>query len=94
MPKPSTGKYDWWPVGPRQFMDRRMALKRDVGIVRYAVRAYRGVIVRRGADGKAEYDKCPHAHQKQGAARKCAEKEARRRNREARKATSPTEEKP
>lgn len=81
------GKYDWWPVGARQFTDRRVALRRDAGLVRYGVRAYRGVIVRRQANGKPEYDNCPHAHNKPGVARKCAEKEARRRNREAKKAT-------
>lgn len=78
---------EWKPLGPRQFADRRMALKRDVGLVRYSVRAYHGVIIRRNPDtGRPEYDSCPHAHSKQSAARKCAEKEARRRNREAKRA--------
>lgn len=72
----------WYPQGPRSFVDRRMALKRDVGLVRYAVRAYRGAIMRRDEDGKREYDHCGHAHMKPKVARACAEKEARRRNRE------------
>lgn len=75
---------DWTALGPRQFTDRRLRLTRNSGLVNQNVRAYRGYIVRKGADGP-DYDHCPHAHNKPGAARKCAEKEARRRNREAAK---------
>lgn len=83
---------EWKPLGPRQFVDRRVQYKSKHGVLaRYGVRAYKAVIVRRGDDGKAEYDSCPHAHMKMKTARKCAEKEARRRNREL-KNTIPTEE--
>lgn len=77
---------EWKPLGPRQFIDKRMRLTRDSGIVYQHVRAFRGQIVRRGPDGKPEYDHCPHAHNKPKVARQCAEREARRRNRELKKA--------
>jgi hypothetical protein len=76
---------EWVAIRPRQFIDRRMRLTRESGIVRQSVRAFRGQIVRRGEDGKAEYDHCGHAHNKLKVARQCAEREARRRNRELKK---------
>lgn len=79
--------HEWRAVGPRQFVDKRMQYKRNSGVLaRYGVRAYKGAIVRRGENGKAEYDSCPHAHAKIKTARECAEKEARRRNRLLKKA--------
>jgi hypothetical protein len=76
---------EWTAIHPRQFIDRRMRLTRESGIVRQSVRAFRGQIVRRGEDGQAEYDHCGHAHNKPKVARQCAEREARRRNRELKK---------
>lgn len=70
----------WFVQPPNEFMDRRMQMKRT-GTVHVNVRAYRGVIVRR-KDGQQEYDRCPHAHQKPGAARQCAEQTAKRLNRQ------------
>jgi hypothetical protein len=81
---------DWYVVGPRSFIDKRMRLTREHGIVHQHVRAYHGVIVHRDENGKTEYDRCPHAHNKPKVARQCAEREVRRRNRELRK--NPTEE--
>jgi hypothetical protein len=71
----------WRVIHPKQFVDKRVRLTRDSGLVHQSVRAYKGAIVRKGADGKAEYAHCAHAHSKMGAARKCAEREARKRNR-------------
>lgn len=77
-----TGKTTpWVALGPQRFTDRRLRLTRDSGLVRQNVRSYRGALVRRGADGKAEYAHCNHAHLKPGVARRCAEREARKRNR-------------
>jgi hypothetical protein len=73
---------DWVALGPRRFVDRRARLTRDSGIVYQHVGAYQGVVSRRGADGKQEIERCPHAHNKASAARKCAERAARRFNRE------------
>jgi len=73
----------WRVLHPQQFVDKRMQLRRPErgGLVRYGVRAYRGAIVRKGDDGKPQHATCNHAHSKPGAARKCAEQEARKRNR-------------
>jgi hypothetical protein len=72
----------WRVYGTARFVDRRQILSttlsdgtRREGHVRN-VRAYRAVIGRR-RNGKQEYDRCPHAHSKQSAARKCAERAAR-----------------
>lgn len=76
----------WSATSPAQFTDRRYIMGRTLsdGTERADtyrhVRAFRAVIWRRGDDGKPEYDRCPHAHPKPGHATKCAEKEARRRN--------------
>jgi hypothetical protein len=75
---------DWFPQPPTQFTDRRMRLTREHGIVYQNVRAFHGALVRRSPEtGKPEYDRCGHAHNKMSAARKCAEQEAKRRNRAA-----------
>jgi hypothetical protein len=74
-------QHEWNVRNPRSFIDKRTRLTRESGIVYQHVRAYRGEIVRRGEDGKAEYDHCGHAHNKAKVARQCAEREARRRNR-------------
>jgi hypothetical protein len=79
----------WAPLGPGQFVDQRTRLTRDSGLVHQNVRAYHGVVIRKGANGKPEYERCPHAHNKPAAARKCAEAAAKRWNRlEAKKAAS------
>ena len=80
-------KYQWYPMGASHYTDQRMALKKT-GLVRYNVRCYRGVIRRRTEDDKVEHDYCPHAHNKMGAAKKCAEREAKRRNRELKRGQS------
>jgi hypothetical protein len=77
---------EWKAIHPRSFIDKRTRLTRESGIVYQHVRAFRAQIVRRGDDGKAEHDHCGHAHNKPKAARACAEREARRRNRELKKA--------
>ena len=79
---------EWTAINPRRFIDKRTRLTRESGIVHQHVGAFRGQIVRRGDDGKAEYDHCGHAHNKPKIARKCAEREARRRNRELKKTTT------
>lgn len=77
---------EWFPLSPSAFVDQRSQLRRDDrgGLVRYGVRAYRGVVQRRNENGKREIERCPHAHSKPSAARKCAEQAARRWNRAAR----------
>ncbi len=72
---------DWVAQGPHQFVDRRLQMRRDGPMRTLHVRAFRGVVVRRGEDGKPERETCPHAHAKASAARKCAEAAARRLNR-------------
>lgn len=77
---------DWIATNPSTFMDRRSQYRRDVGLVTFGVRAYRGNISRRLRNTETgkhrwEHDHCPHAHNKLGAARKCGIAEARRRNR-------------
>jgi hypothetical protein len=71
----------WRVLAPRSFIDKRVRLTRESGLVHQNVRAYRGEIVRKGDDGKAQNAHCNHAHNKPGVARKCAEREARKRNR-------------
>lgn len=71
----------WTATNPSQFRDKRVRLERERGLVTQYVRAFHGAIVRRDENGKHEYDRCPHAHSKMGAARKCAVAEAKRRNR-------------
>jgi hypothetical protein len=71
----------WAALGPAQFVDKRLRLTRVNGLVYQNVRAYHGAVIRKGADGKPEYDRCPHAHNKPSAARKCAEAAAKRLNR-------------
>jgi len=51
--------------------------------VRTRGQVYRGVIFRHPKDGSgSEVDACAHSHTKPGAAYRCAEREARRRNRQ------------
>lgn len=69
----------WHVAAPQQFVDKRTRLTRLNGLVTQHVRAYRAVIVRKG-ERKPIYDRCPHAHIKPSAARKCAERAAARRN--------------
>lgn len=69
----------WSALGPQQFIDRRSMLRLGRHQI-VNVRAYHGVVTRKGEDGKQEYDHCPHAHQKPSAARKCAEAAAKRWN--------------
>jgi hypothetical protein len=74
----------WRPYGPAQFTDIRTRLTRDSGLIYQAVRAFHGVIVRAPLEGEPRgpvYDRCPHAHNKPSAARKCAEAAANRLNR-------------
>lgn len=71
----------WAPLGPAQFTDKRTRLTRVNGLVTQHVRAYHGAIIRKGANGKPEYDRCHHAHNKPSAARQCAEVAAKRLNR-------------
>jgi hypothetical protein len=73
----------WRVIAPQGFVDNRMQLRRpeNGGLVHYGVRAYRGAIVRKGDDGRMQRATCNHAHKKPGVARKCAEREARKRNR-------------
>lgn len=71
----------WKPYGAAGFLDRRMLLRRGGGIIRQNVRAFHGVIVRQGEGRRQIFDRCPHAHIKQAAARKCAEAAAKRLNR-------------
>lgn len=73
---------EWTPTYPARFIDRRMRLTREHGLVYQNVRAFHGVIVRKNPDtGKPDYDKCQHAHNKASAARKCSERAAKRANR-------------
>lgn len=66
---------------PQWFQDPRMRLTPN-GLLRYSVLAYHGTARRQGEGRKEEHAKCDHAHQKPGAARKCAAKLAARLNRE------------
>jgi hypothetical protein len=77
---------EWFPLAPRRFTDKRARLTRESGIVYQNVRAFHGALVRRNPEtGKPEYDQCGHAHNKMGAAKACAVREAKRRNRAAKK---------
>jgi hypothetical protein len=70
-------KGPWFPLGPQPFVDRRVRLTREHGLVHQNVRAFRGVVVNKE---NRETEKCPHAHQKARAARGCAEAAAKRLN--------------
>ncbi len=70
----------WFAQTPASFTDERLQL-RDSGLVTLRVHAYRASLVRTH-DGKQEWTRCGHAHQKPGAARKCGERLARKLNRE------------
>lgn len=72
---------EWKPQPPQHFVDKRFQMRRDGPARTLHVRAFRAVVLRRGADGKPERETCPHAHAKASAARKCAEAAARRLNR-------------
>lgn len=71
----------WHPLAPQQFVDKRSRWTKQ-GIVEQRVRAYRGLVVSKGEKGPV-YDRCPHAHNKPSAARKCAERAAARLNKGA-----------
>lgn len=68
----------WFPQAPAQFQDKRSMLRQGRH-VQYRVVAYAGIIARKGDTGQM-FDRCPHAHAKPGAARKCAQAAARRVN--------------
>ena len=74
----------WMAQQPDQFIDKRNSWPRNstVMVVQHH-RAWRGVAVRKGENGKPEYARCCHGHNKKSAARMCGEKLARALNREA-----------
>jgi hypothetical protein len=73
---------EWSALGPQRFTDQRSRLSREHGFQKFGVGAHRGVISRRGRGGKQETESCPHAHSKPAVARACAERAAKRANRE------------
>lgn len=86
---PAATQGAWFARNPVMFHDTRVQYRRsaggehDVRVVQ-RVRSYRGLVGRR-VEGtrREEYERCGHAHLKMGAARKCAERLARRLNRSA-----------
>lgn len=73
------GRWAFFTVGSASEDRRRWEDKR--GLVRQRVRGYRGWVIRK-LDRKDERKNCGHVHNKQSAARKCAERYARHLNRE------------
>ena len=75
----------WHPVRPQQYMAKIECWPHSevLGRAEYSYRrqAYRAV-VQRFVNSERQLKTCPHAHLKQGAAVKCAERGARRLNRE------------
>lgn len=78
---------EWIATEPREGFDTRNSMKRNVEhIVRQRVRGWKGRIAAKDADGKwgKTEDACVgHVHIKRSAARDCAAREARARNRMA-----------
>ena len=74
----------WVAMHPAPFVAKRIQLRREErgGLVRYGVRAYHAVVARVNEEGKREVERCPHQHSKAKAARQCAERAARRFNKD------------
>lgn len=59
----------WMAQQPSQFINKITTYPRNhYGAVIQHHRAWRGLAVRKGADGKPEFERCYHAHQKKSAA--------------------------
>jgi hypothetical protein len=75
----------WHAVRPQQYTAKIECWPNNEALDRqpysYRRQAYRAV-VQRFLNGERQLKTCPHAHYKQGAADKCAERGARRLNRE------------
>jgi hypothetical protein len=75
----------WMATEPREGWDMRLSQKRNVDhMVRQRVRGWKGRIAAKDADGKwgKIEDACTgHVHIKRSAAKECAAREARARNR-------------
>lgn len=74
------GRWQFFTVG--QASEARTRWEHDRGRIAQRVRGFRGWIIRK-VDGKDAREHCGHVHNKQAAARKCAEAYARKLNREA-----------